>query len=83
MTAASPSRVSSPSSASSFSLSTPSSVAHLFIVRVSAAEKPERCEPPSWVLMLFANVKTDSTYLAFHCIAISTVPRPSSSSASK
>ena len=24
--------------------------------------KPERCEPPSWVLMLLANEKTDSTY---------------------
>ena len=28
--------------------------------------------PPSCVLMLFANEKTDSTYELFHCIATST-----------
>ncbi len=72
MTAARPSRTSSPSRLSSFSFSRPFSRAYLFSVPVSAALKPERCEPPSWVLMLFANEKTDSTYLVFHCIATST-----------
>ena len=43
-------------------------------MRVSAERKPERCEPPSWVLMLFAKVKTDSWYEEFHCIATSTAP---------
>ena len=77
MTAASPSRTSSPSRLSSFSFSSPMSRANLFSVRVSAALKPERWEPPSLVLMLFANVKTDSWYLLFHCIATSTWPRSS------
>ena len=74
MTAASPSRTSSPSRLSSFSFSSALSRAYLFSVRVSAALKPERCEPPSCVLMLLANEKTDSTYLVFHCIATSTAP---------
>ncbi len=43
-------------------------------VDVSALRKPERCEPPSIVLMLLANVKTDSWYELFHCIATSTAP---------
>jgi len=55
MTAARPSRTSSPSRFASFSLSCASSRANLLIVDVSAASKPERCEPPSIVLMLFAN----------------------------
>ena len=44
------------------------------MVRVSALRKPERCVPPSVVLMLLANVKMDSLYEEFHCIAISTAP---------
>ena len=84
ITAARPSRTSSPSRFASFSLSCPSSRANLLIVDVSAASKPERCEPPSIVLMLLANEKTVSVvYFAFHWSAISTEPRPSSSSASK
>ena len=35
-------------------------LAFAFSVRVSALRKPDRCEPPSTVLMLLANVKTDS-----------------------
>ena len=53
-------------------LEQPLSRAYLFSVPVSAERKPERCEPPSCVLMLFANEKTDSTYELFHCIATST-----------
>ena len=56
ITAARPSRTSSPSSFSdSFSLSRPADRAYRFNVPVSAERKPERCEPPSCVLMLFAN----------------------------
>ena len=60
MTAVRPSRTSSPERFSSFSLSSPFSRAYLFSVRVSAERKPERCEPPSCVLMLLANEKIDS-----------------------
>ena len=60
-TAASPSRTSSPSRFSSFSFSSPLSRAYRLSVPVSAERKPERCVPPSVVLMLFANEKTDST----------------------
>ena len=74
MTAASPSRTSSPSRLSSFSFSSPLSRAYLFSVEVSAERKPDRCEPPSCVLMLFANENTDSWYEVFHCIATSTSP---------
>ena len=48
--------------------------AYSLIVRVSAERKPDRWEPPSVVLMLLANEKTDSTYDVFHCIATSTWP---------
>ena len=58
-TAARPSRTSSPSSFSSFFSSFMSTALRLS-VDVSALRKPERCEPPSIVLMLLANVKTDS-----------------------
>ena len=61
MTAARPSRTSSPSRLSSFSFSSPFSRAYRLIVPVSAARKPERWVPPSCVLMLFANENTDST----------------------
>ena len=61
ITAARPSRTSSPSRLSSFSFSSPLSRAYRFSVPVSAALKPERWVPPSCVLMLFANEKTDST----------------------
>ena len=74
MTAARPSRTSSPSRLSSFSFSRPLSRAYLLIVDVSAERKPDRCEPPSCVLMLLANEKTDSWYEVFHCIATSTSP---------
>ena len=59
MTAVSPSRTSSPERLSSFSLRQRLS-ARVVDVRVSAERKPDRCEPPSCVLMLFANEKTDS-----------------------
>ena len=58
-TAARPSRTSSPSSFSSF-FSSFRFCALSFSVRVSALRKPDRCDPPSTVLMLLANVKTDS-----------------------
>ena len=74
MTAASPSRASSPSRLSSFSFRRPSWRAYWLSVRVSAARKPCRCVPPSVVLMLFAKENTDSTYELFHCIATSTAP---------
>ena len=74
MTAARPSRTSSPSRLSSFSFRKPLSRAYLLSVPVSAALKPERWLPPSVVLMLLANEKTDSTYELFHCIATSTAP---------
>ncbi len=60
MTAVRPSRTSSPERLSSFSLRWPLSRAKRFSVRVSAERKPERCEPPSCVLMLFAKAKIDS-----------------------
>ena len=74
MTAASPSRTSSPSRLSSFSFSSALSRAYLLIVEVSAERKPDMCEPPSCVLMLLANENTDSWYEEFHCIATSTSP---------
>ena len=55
MTAASPSRTSSPSRLSSFSFSRPLSRAYWLSVRVRAERKPWRWVPPSCVLMLFAN----------------------------
>jgi hypothetical protein len=55
-TAASPSRTSSPSRLSSF-FSSLRSCAFAFRVRVRALRKPDRCEPPSTVLMLLAKVK--------------------------
>ena len=60
ITAVRPSRTSSPERLSSFSFRWPLSRANLFSVRVSAERKPERCEPPSCVLMLFAKEKIDS-----------------------
>ena len=60
MTAARPSRTSSPSRLSSFSLSRPWSRAYLLSVPVSAERKPGDGSRPRVVLMLFANVKTDS-----------------------
>ena len=54
MTAVSPSRVSSPCTPSAASFICPAAVAYAFRVRVSAPLKPERCVPPSWVLMLLA-----------------------------
>ncbi len=61
ITVASPSRTSSPSRLSSFSLRSPLSRAYLLSVPVRAALKPERWVPPSVVLMLFAKENTDST----------------------
>ncbi len=60
ITAVRPSRESSPLRFWSFSLSSPFSRAYAFRVLVRAERKPERCEPPSCVLMLLANEKTDS-----------------------
>ncbi len=53
--AVSPSRTSSPLRLLSFSLSSPFERAYALIVRVSAERKPDRCVPPSIVLMLLAN----------------------------
>ena len=60
MIAVRPSRMSSPWRLPSFSLRTPFSRAYALIVRVSAERKPDRCEPPSCVLMLLANESSDS-----------------------
>ena len=70
----------------SFSLRMFHSRANRFTNVVSAARKPSSCVPPSWVLIVFANVCTDSLNCAFHCIAISRLiawPSPSVESASK
>ena len=53
--AARPSRQSSPVSGSSFSFRRPFVRAYSLSVRVRDALKPERCVPPSCVLMLLAN----------------------------
>ena len=54
--AASPSRMSSPVSRSSFSLSSFLSAAYRLITLVSAVRKPSSWVPPSWVLIVLANV---------------------------
>src|SRR5262249_6798468 len=61
-TATRPSRTSSPVMlTSSFcSLSMPAPEAKLLMLRVSAERKPERCVPPSTVLIVFAKEKTFS-----------------------
>ena len=63
----------------------PQSRANLLISVVSAARKPSSWVPPSWVLMVLANVCTDSVKPVFHCIATSSDMPPSmySDSASK
>ena len=74
-----PSRTSSPVRFSSFSRSSFCSRAYRLTIVVSAARKPSSCVPPSVVLIVFANVCTDSVYDPVHCIAISTaMPSPSS-----
>ena len=60
MIAVSPSRTSSPWRFASFSLSSPFCRAYALIVRVSAERKPDRCVPPSCVLMLLANESSAS-----------------------
>ena len=60
ITAVNPSRTSSPERLGSFSRSSPCSRAYRFSTRVNAERKPDRCEPPSIVLMLLANENTDS-----------------------
>ncbi len=60
MTAARPSRMSSPVRLGSFSLSSFLSLAYLLTTVVSAARKPSSWVPPSWVLMVLAKVCTDS-----------------------
>ena len=60
MIAVRPSRTSSPERLSSFSRSSPDERAYALSVRVSAERKPERCVPPSCVLMLLANESSDS-----------------------
>jgi hypothetical protein len=60
-TAVSPSRTSSPESASRPPfLKRPALRAYSLMVRVSAALNPVRCVPPSWVLMLLTKVKVFS-----------------------
>ncbi len=74
MIAVSPSRTSSPERFSSFSLMKPFCRAYAFRVRVSADRNPERCAPPSCVLMLLANESRFSWYELFHWSATSTSP---------
>ena len=62
MIAASPSRTSSPVRLSSFSRSSFCSLAYLFTIEVSAARNPSSWVPPSAVLIVLANVCTDSAY---------------------
>ena len=82
MTAAKPSRVSSPERLLSFSFKMPLLRAYSLMVRVTACLKPSRCVPPSCVLMLLANAMTEfAENDVDHCMATSTVP--SSLSASK
>ena len=75
-----PSRTSSPERLSSRSFRCPCERAKRFSVRVSAERKPERCVPPSCVLMLFANERSDSWYELFHWSATSTSPTAPESS---
>ncbi len=60
MIAARPSRMSSPVSSGSLSLTSFLSFAYFFTTEVSAARKPSSWVPPSWVLMVLAKVCTDS-----------------------
>src|SRR5207237_4908599 len=55
ITATRPSRTSSPVSDPLKFFARPDDCAYALIVRVNAERNPERCEPPSTVLMLFAN----------------------------
>ena len=59
-TATSPSRTSSPLNDSFRSLNSPIGCPIALMVRVSDVRKPERCEPPSTVLMLLAKLNTVS-----------------------
>ena len=60
MIAVRPSRMSSPDSRSSRFLIRPQVSPHLLAVLVSAVRKPSSWVPPSWVLIVFAKVWTDS-----------------------
>ncbi|CAM3279947.1 Secreted protein [Mycobacterium simiae] len=60
ITAARPSRMSSPVRPGSLSLSSFLSLAYLLTTLVRAARKPSSWVPPSWVLMVLAKVCTDS-----------------------
>src|ERR1700760_4493676 len=60
MTAAKPSRMSSPVRLGSLSFNSFLSLAYLFTTDVNAARKPSSWVPPSWVLMVLAKVCTDS-----------------------
>ena len=81
--AVNPSRTSSPVRRSSFLRMNPCSSPNLFTIEVSAVRKPSSCVPPSCVLMVLANVYTDSEKPAFHCIATSSDMRFFFSSDSK
>ena len=81
MTAAKPSRVSSPERLLSFSFRMPLLRAYSLMVRVTACLKPSRCVPPSCVLMLLANAMTEfAENDVDHCMATSTVPSALSAS---
>src|SRR3954470_14806334 len=71
ITAVRPSRKSSP--VGTRSLKRPLSLPYLLMQRVSAVRKPERCVPPSVVLMLLTYEWTFSVYSAEYCRATSTV----------
>ena len=72
----SPSRMSSPVTAS-FSLM-PFFIArpYLLMVRVSAARKPERCVPPSMVWMLLQYVCSMVEYVSVYCMDTSACTTP-------
>ncbi len=71
MIAVRPSRMSSPETRSSRFLMRPQVSPQRLTVFVSAARKPSSWVPPSWVLMVLANVWTLSLNEVFHCIATS------------
>ena len=82
MIAVRPSRMSSPVSLSSFFLIIPWSSPNELTSEVSAARKPSSWVPPSWVLIAFAKVCTDSWNEPLHCIATSRLSESSPVAAS-
>ncbi len=65
--------MSSPDTRSSRFLIRPQFSPHRLTVLVSAARNPSSWVPPSWVLIVLANVCTEELNVMFHCSAISTL----------